>query len=163
MTLLEAFFRISKEHHELNLRLVGHGELFEQCKDFIKTHKLENRIILTGHIPHSKMDDIYNDSFVIIIPSIGFENCSMVILESMARGIPVIASDSGGNPELIENGKTGLIFQRGNIESLLDALVKISLKNLDLPSYSINARKHQQQYFQLARTVERYLEILSNG
>jgi glycosyltransferase involved in cell wall biosynthesis len=61
-----------------------------------------------------EQDSIYSQVDAVIVPSLSGEPCSLTILESMMRGKALIVSDRGGNPELIEDKKTGLIFKADN-------------------------------------------------
>jgi glycosyltransferase involved in cell wall biosynthesis len=64
----------------------------------------------------------YREATFLVVPSRWFEGCPLVILEAMAAGIPVIASNIGGLPELVEHGVTGLLFEPGNAEELAEAM-----------------------------------------
>ena len=69
-----------------------------------------------GKIPN--IEEAYAHTDVFVLPSIWPENQPVTITEAMAAHIPVIASDCGGIPELIENGKTGFLFAPGNAMDL---------------------------------------------
>ena len=69
-----------------------------------------------GKIPN--IEEAYAHTDVFVLPSIWPENQPVTITEAMSARIPVIASDCGGIPELIENGKTGLLFAPGNAMDL---------------------------------------------
>lgn len=58
-----------------------------------------------------------------VIPSRCYENCPMALLESLAAGVPVVGSDLGGIPELLVPGRTGEVFEAGNPEALLRAML----------------------------------------
>ena len=69
-----------------------------------------------------EQDSIYGQVDAVIVPSLSEEPCSLTILESMMRGKPLIVSDRGGNPELIENKKTGLVFKADDPAQLADCI-----------------------------------------
>jgi len=69
-----------------------------------------------------EQDSIYGQLDAVIVPSLSEEPCSLTILESMMRGKPLIVSDRGGNPELIEDKKTGLIFKADDPARLADCI-----------------------------------------
>jgi len=67
-------------------------------------------------------DSIYGQVDAVIVPSLSEEPCSLTILESMMRGKSLIVSDRGGNPELVEDKKTGLIFKADDPVQLADCI-----------------------------------------
>lgn len=119
------FGRISKEKgvetllkaHEgmvdsLPLKIVGTGPQEEGLRssypaaDFI------------GYKSGKELNDLLVNAGFVVVPSECYENCSMVVLEAMAMGKPVIGSKIGGIPEQIEDGKTGFLFEMGDMLEL---------------------------------------------
>jgi glycosyltransferase involved in cell wall biosynthesis len=64
------------------------------------------------------LNEIIRNAAFVVVPSECYENCSMVVLEAMAFGKPIIGSRIGGIPEQVEDGKTGLLFEMGNVQQL---------------------------------------------
>lgn len=85
--------------------------------------EVKKNILFTGYVDHSKIGEIYSISNCLIIPSQYEEAFGVVALEAMSLGVPVIASNSGGLPEVL--GNTGIIVKRGpKFESNLAAEIK---------------------------------------
>ena len=84
-------------------------------------------------------------SKAVIVPSIWYENCSMTIMESLVLGKPVVASITGGNPELINDGYNGFTFEAGNSKALNQALQKLLALNSN--ELEQNAYKFGQIFF----------------
>jgi glycosyltransferase involved in cell wall biosynthesis len=80
------------------------------------------RIILCGSIPHSRLGTWFNASDLSCLPSY-FEGTPNVVLESLACATPVVAADTGGIPEVIDDD-SGILFRRGSTASLVEALEK---------------------------------------
>ena len=99
-----------------------------------------------------------NAGFV-VVPSEWFENCSMVVLESMALGKPVIGSRIGGIPEQVEDGKSGLLFEMGNIHELAEKMKTLS----ENPKIRIDmgkaARKKLEAEYSLSNHCDELLDI----
>jgi glycosyltransferase involved in cell wall biosynthesis len=97
-----------------------------------------------------------------VFPSI-YEAFGIVLLEAMACGKPVVASNVGGIPFVVEEGKTGLLFESGNVEDLADKIVTI-LKDEELREKMGEAGRERAKEFTwdkiAERTVEVYKEIL---
>lgn len=96
----------------------------------------ENSVQL-GWISSSELEDIYGKVDALIVPS-RWEGFAMTPLEGMAHGIGVISSDSTSLPELVQDGLNGRLFKAGDVSSLRDILMSISLD--DLRYYGGNAR-----------------------
>jgi glycosyltransferase involved in cell wall biosynthesis len=96
---------------KLSINLIGNGELFTHY--YTEVHDKKSDIVkFWGRIEN--IEDAYAQTDVLILPSIWPENLPVSITEAMSAGIPVIASHVGGIPELVENGKTGFLFEPGD-------------------------------------------------
>jgi glycosyltransferase involved in cell wall biosynthesis len=88
-----------------------------------------------GQQPPSQMHALIAQASCVIVPSIWPENCPMIILEALRAGVPVVASDIGGIPELIEDGLTGMLVVPGD-SSALAAAVRRSCEDQCLRQYA---------------------------
>jgi glycosyltransferase involved in cell wall biosynthesis len=113
--LLEALQYLDKQQN-FRLNLVGSGELVEEFKKEIREKGLNNKVKFWGRIEY--IETAYAETDVFILPSVWPENQPVSITEAMSAGIPVIASDIGGIPELVEDGKTGYLFRPGDARDL---------------------------------------------
>ena len=109
--LLEAAARLP----EMNFVVAGEGEY----ADRLSGHK---NITVTGFLKGDSLKDCIRNARIVAVPSNWHENCSMAILEAKSFGVPVIASDTGGNPEIVRDGVDGLLFERGNAEQLAEKI-----------------------------------------
>ncbi len=148
-TLLEAAKRL-----KLQLKIIGDGPLREEIE---KTAE-ENTYPLGYLPPHSLKKEIKN-SMAVVIPSEWYENNPRSISEAFALGKPVIGSRIGGIPELIDNGKTGLLFEPGNVDDLA-AKISYLIKNKDQVRYMGElARKKAEQKYNSEKHYEKLMEI----
>ena len=83
---------------------------------------IPGNVLFMGHLDKNDIDKFYASVRILIFPSIWHEGFPGVLLEAMVRGIPVICSDIGGLPEIVENGVTGLLFEPGNAEELAEKI-----------------------------------------
>jgi glycosyltransferase involved in cell wall biosynthesis len=79
----------------------------------------------TGHLAMDEVKVALERASLIVVPSEGYENCPMSVLEAMAYGKPVIGSRIGGIPELVVDGETGLLFDAGNADELASAITRL--------------------------------------
>lgn len=117
----------------LQLNLVGFGELENEFQQLIERKRWTQGVRVWGRVDNAKMESVYAETDVLILPSIWPENYPVSITEAMACRIPVIASDLGGTAELVEHGKTGLLFRAGDAVALAKAMTTI-LENPSLIS-----------------------------
>ncbi|MBU4450757.1 MAG: GT4 family glycosyltransferase PelF [Actinobacteria bacterium] len=119
-----------------------------ELKNLVNELKLDDNIEFLGY--RNNIPEILNELDLLVVPSLSFEACPMVILEAYACGVPVVGSDLGGTPELIEEGKTGFIF-KANDE--LDLAKKI-LFILNDPKLHVKMRKRCREIAKKKYNIE---------
>ncbi|OVE74982.1 hypothetical protein BVX97_05970 [bacterium E08(2017)] len=119
-TLLEAM----KHAPEIDLKVMGTGPLEDEMKSYIKHHAINN-VEMLGFKTGQEKYDIIRDSAFTIIPSIWNEVFGLIALESFSCGKPVIASDIGSLPYVVQDNKTGILVEPGNAASLTKAIVSL--------------------------------------
>lgn len=119
-TLITAFKEINNDN--IKLHIIGKGNDEEEFKELAKD---DDRIIFHGFVDNKDILKYYELTNILVIPSICYDNSPLVIYESFSTGTPVIGSNIGGIPELIEDGYNGLLFEPNNADSLKEKLVKI--------------------------------------
>jgi glycosyltransferase involved in cell wall biosynthesis len=124
-TLLESFKRSSVKSH---LKIVGTGQVEENLKQLIKT---DSRIEFLGYKSGNELQNLITNCSFIIVPSEWYENNPMTIVEAYSLGKPAIGSNIGGIPELIENGKTGFLFEMKNVSQLMSVVESAELLSED--------------------------------
>lgn len=118
-TLLEAFKQLNQKSSVLNLKLIGPGS---QLKNVREVSKDDSRIQVLGGLPNNEVMKHLEESDIFVMPTLTYENQPTVILEAFSRGVPVIASNLGGIPELITEGSTGWLFEAGDSQQLFNKL-----------------------------------------
>jgi glycosyltransferase involved in cell wall biosynthesis len=117
--LLRAFASIAPGPR---LRLIGGGPLLDTCKNLAKELGVQDRVDFLGNRQDIPSLLAASDVFVLATK---FEMFSLSILEAMRAGLPVIASDVGGNREAIVDGETGYLVPGGSAAALADALRQV--------------------------------------
>ena len=102
--------------------ILGEGPLKENLKSKIKNLKLENRVLLMGHIEPHKVPNYLAISDIFVRPSLS-EGLGSSFLEAMAAGVPVIATRVGGIPDFLKNGETGLFCEVRNPQSIAEKVM----------------------------------------
>ena len=120
--LLDAFARVAAERPHVRLLLVGGGPLHDMLAARIHELKLDDRALLLGERPD--VATLMKAADLLVAPSLR-EGMSNVILEAMALGLPVLATRVGGTPEVIEDGRHGLLVDPIDTQALADAMLQL--------------------------------------
>jgi len=124
--LIEAFALVKKKfsNKPLKLLIAGKGTQRNFLEDMVKKLGLENDTIFAGYIDHNNVQDYHNMLDIYVAMSLE-ESFGVAVLEASACGKPVIVSNVGGLPEVVEDRKTGFIVEKGNSKALADSLSKL--------------------------------------
>ena len=133
------------------LQIVGEGPEKNNLMALTKEFQLEDRVEFLGFKSGTELTDILQKSKAIIFPSVWYENMPYSIVEPLAMGKIIIASNIGGIPDLITDGETGLLFEAGNANDLAQKIK--SLEERDSEQMKIKARKKAAQF-----SSEKYYE-----
>jgi glycosyltransferase involved in cell wall biosynthesis len=109
------------------LDIAGTGPEEDNLKELCQQLNLNERVVFHGQVLGQALEDLRSKAKAVILPSVWAENMSLVLLESLANGKIVIASNTGGTPELIEEGKTGFLFTAGDIKMLTEKINKLAI------------------------------------
>ncbi|MCP4127581.1 MAG: glycosyltransferase, partial [Gammaproteobacteria bacterium] len=140
----------------LRLIIVGDGPLRETLEQQIRTLDIQDNVWMAGD-----RDDVpallrLLDLFV--LPSLG-EGISNTLLEAMATGVPVVATDVGGNPELVEEGHNGRLVPVNDPQALAGVMEQLVRQPDQLTTMGDNGLERVRSQFDWDVTVERYLSI----
>jgi glycosyltransferase involved in cell wall biosynthesis len=125
--------------HRIRINLVGAGDLVDSYKKQVEQIGWDNSVKFWGKIDNSRIEEVYRETDVLLLASVTPENQPVSIVEAMAAGTPVIASRIGGIPELVEDGKTGYLFEAGNAKDLADKMLEFVLHPERLKTFGENA------------------------
>ncbi|MDW8245215.1 MAG: glycosyltransferase [Sandaracinaceae bacterium] len=121
LLLVEAIGILHKEGVEVELVLVGEGEMRKKLEEAIKRWGLEGRVHLLGALPGSGVRQAIIGSRAFVLSSFA-EGLPVVLMEAMALGRPVIATFVGGIPELVAPGRSGWLVPAGSASALASAM-----------------------------------------
>ena len=158
--LIRAFKILSQEFNHVKLLLIGEGPDMLEIKSLIEKLDLTNKIKLLGN--RNDIRDILTVMDIFVLPSIS-EGISLSILEAMASHVPVVTTNVGGNPEIIENGKNGILVGPDNADELANAIRTLIVNPDKRKELGNSGRKIVEEKFALDRMVEDYesLYVLS--
>ena len=150
-TLIRAFSLFTKEIPESKLLLIGEGSLRTALTNLVESLKIEKNVLFLGY--RADTPELLNVLDVFVLPSIS-EGTSCTLLEAMSTALSIIATNVGGNPEIIQNGKTGTLIPVRSPEALYSGL-KEFYKKPERPCEG--ARRHIAKYFSIEKMVDLYI------
>ncbi len=154
--LLNAFTILrTKLHISLPLKIAGEGPIRKNLENIVQTEGIAG-IEFLGNRTFSECMQLLATAKFIIMPAVCYENFPMVIRESFSCGKPVIASDLGAMAAIVEDGKTGLLFEPGNPADLA-AKIKWMLENEDA---CIQMGRNARTEFEAKYTAEKNFDML---
>ncbi|MFY9637629.1 MAG: glycosyltransferase family 4 protein, partial [Methanobacterium sp.] len=155
-----------KEFPKVKLIFAGRGEMFDELSNQALKLDLVNDVIFTGFVEEDKKPLYFKAADIFCLPSTTMaESFGIVNLEAMASGIPIVASNLGGIPDIVKHGVNGLLAEPGNDQNLADALSYL-LKNEKLRNkMGITGKEFVKEYSWQKITKETdllYKSILEN-
>lgn len=146
--LLRALPMVLAQRPEVRVLLVGGGRQEAELKALASQLAISEHVVFTGRVPHETVQRYYDLIDVLVYPRLSMRLTELVTplkpLEAMAQGRLLVASDVGGHRELIRPGETGVLFEAGNQEALVKAV-------LDL-------LQHPERWETLKSTARRFVE-----
>jgi glycosyltransferase involved in cell wall biosynthesis len=125
---LRAFSTFLKQHPHATLTIAGEGPLLSELQKFARELSIADRVSFTGFLSQEQLREIYYRSHIFLHPSQtgrdgNQEGVPNSMLEAMATGLPVFATEHGGIPEAIKNGVSGVLVPERDDEALSRALL----------------------------------------
>ncbi|BAZ16521.1 glycosyl transferase, group 1 family protein [Calothrix sp. NIES-4071] len=122
--LLEAIKQLRDEGWDLQLTLVGDGEMRSQLETIIQDYGLHNCVKITGWATGTEVQHYIEDARALILPSFA-EGLPVVLMEALALRRPVISTYVAGIPELVQSDVNGWLVPAGSVEALVAAIKKV--------------------------------------
>jgi len=154
LTLLESM----RKYGSGRLVIVGDGPLAHTLQRTVVEQELSN-VQLIGHKSGAELRDLIRGARATVLPSQWYENCPISVIESYASGTPVLGANIGGIPEMIEDGRTGLLFEPFSPEDLLAKIEHIYGDDALVEEMGRNARLKAEHEFDSALHLDRLLDI----
>lgn len=162
--LLHAFKIVLMRIPDAKLIITGGGAEEESLRELGHSLGIQDQVIFNGSISYATIHRFIASLDFLVVPS-RIDNLPTVILEAFSVATPVIASDAGGIPDIIQPGFNGLLFESGNAEDLAEKLLLLFNDKTLCAQISVNARstfdvrysihKHRERFEALVEQVRR--------
>ena len=160
LNFVKAIPLICSQTNEVEFFLGGGGPLLHQVEGELGDLISQGRVKILDWIPHNELPNYLNQIKLLVLPS-DIEGLPSIVLEAMACGTPVIATPVGAIPDIITDGKTGLIMENNSPECITRNVIR-ALNHPKLEKFARNARVLVEREFTYQAAVERYRDILAS-
>jgi glycosyltransferase involved in cell wall biosynthesis len=151
--LLEAFHGLRARHPGARLYILGEGPERGALEALIARHGLGDIVTLTGH--RADVRELL-PGFDLYVNSSTYEGVSLTILEAMAAGLPVVATAVGGNPEVVEDGHTGVLVPPRDPRALGEVLAALLADGGRRAALGAAGRRRAEERFAFERMMTMY-------
>ena len=158
--LIEAFARLAADHHDVELTLVGDGPDLELLERRANALGIAGQVTFAGRRGEKDALDEIARSNVLVLPSF-MEGLPIVLMEAMAIGTPVIATRVAGIPELVEDGKNGVLFRPSDWDALADCMGRLAEDPALRTKLAREGRKAVEREFDIDRSATAMRDLFS--
>ncbi|MEW6415618.1 MAG: TIGR04063 family PEP-CTERM/XrtA system glycosyltransferase [Pseudomonadota bacterium] len=161
--LIAALPAILKQMPDVKVLLVGGGPQDAALKQQVMRLDLKDRVIFTGRVPHAEVNRYYDLVDVLVYARHRMRLTDLVTplkpLEAMAQGRLMVASDVGGHKELIDDGRTGVLFRAGDVDDLAVKVADLLDREADWDAMKQAGRRFVETERNWAASVARYQRV----
>ena len=155
--LLEAWRSV-----KLPLKIIGDGPLREEMERTTHNQSIKN-VEFLGHCSSEKCQEYMQTAKLLLVPSQCYENFPRVIAEAFSCGVPVVASRLGSLAEIVEDGKTGILFEPQDIASFIQKIDWAMTHEKELNAMGANARRIFEERYTAEQNYQQLMKIYQNA
>ncbi len=152
-TLINAIAVLRKRGKEARLILIGNGPMRDSLETLTTSLQLQESVRFLGY--RDDLTDFFRTIDVYVNSAVA-EGFGIAVVEAMLEGVPVVLANAGAHPEIVENGRTGLLFAKGNAESMASCILQL-MENRDRGAQiGAAGREHATHAFAPRRYAQAY-------
>lgn len=155
-SLIRSFSEVLKHIPGAKLLLIGDGPLRSKLEEIALSIVAKSSIVFAGQ--RDDVDKVLKIMHIFVLPSLS-EGMSNVILEAMAAGLPVIASNVGDNNKLVKNNDTGKILDSLDIQDISNAIIDLLSNKEKAKKMGARGKEYVVQHYSLDKMVKEYEEM----
>jgi len=156
--LVDAFLFVRQEHPDLHLIIIGTGEDASTLVEKAVEADVRDKVHFVGARPHDEIPGWLSAADVLVLPS-WHEGLPNVVVEAMACERPVVATRVGGIPEAVEDGESGILVDKGNVEALVKAIALLLKDEGRRQSMGVIGRQIVENKFTWERNAIRMTKV----
>jgi len=159
--LIECAKHVCETHPYTRFLICGNGPFFPRLQEKVLKMGLQERILFLGHVTREKLVHLYQNATIHVVPS-HYEGLPTVLLEAMSCGIPVVATNVGGNGEVISSGVNGLLVPPKSPEIMAKAISRLLDDRALRERIGRAARKTIEEHYTWDKIVENVMKCYEN-
>lgn len=155
--LIEAVAQLVPKYPNVKLQIAGEGDKLEELEKETRDRDLRDKVEFLGRVAHADLVKIYQGADVFVLPSLN-EGMSNTMLEALSSGLPLVATDTGGTKELLNDGENGFIVKMKDADDIADKIEKLIL-NPDLKKKMGEASRQKAEGMSWEKVAKQYYEL----
>jgi glycosyltransferase involved in cell wall biosynthesis len=160
--LLRAFAKVARSYRDVELHIYGKGPQLPHLRSLALKLGISDKVVFHGFVPRRKLIEKYSEHDIYVHPSLS-ESFGVAVLEAMAAGLPVVASNIPNLNEIIVHGKTGFLFKPKDVEDLAEH-ISILIENDKLRRIiGLKAREHVLKHYDWKVIALKWLEVYKHA
>jgi glycosyltransferase involved in cell wall biosynthesis len=158
--LLQALFIVKSRGESFQCAIYGDGPLAQQLREWIDEHGMTEEVKLNGDRTQQELINVYQNATLFILTPVQTEDGDRdgipnVLVEAMAVGLPVITTAVSGIPELVENNRTGLLYQSHDVEGISSGIIELLRNAEKRKQFGSEASKKVMEQFDITQAAKR--------
>jgi len=143
------------------LNIVGDGPYLEELKALSRQLKMSQKVLFYGKLPFEKAIEMYACNDVFVLPTRRVEGLPMTLIEACFAGLPIIATDMGGNKDAVVDGFNGFLLTKLNIDVLRQKILDLAENKALAEKMGSNGKIKAEKEFELDNMISAYERICS--
>ena len=159
--LIESLQTLKLSQENFLAIILGEGKELQNLKAMVNEYNMRKYVRFNGHVTRASLADFYTAADVFVLPSFS-EGHAVALLEAMASGVPLVASDIEANRVSIEDGVNGFLFEAGNVKKLAEKLSMVLTDTKLQQVMSANSAKMYIEKFSSRTQIEEHVKIYNS-
>jgi len=160
-----AFKKVLERYPDAKLILAGDGKLFEECRNLVRKKRMESSVLLPGEFKPEQLKEWFSDAIAFVQHSVtapdgDMEGTPVVVCEASLAGLPVISTFHAGIPDVIIDGKTGLLVQENDIDAMAEKMIWVIDNPEKAKAMGAAGKKNISENFNEKKHIEKLNEIV---
>ena len=124
--LIKAVKKLNDKNHKIILQIIGEGNEQRKLENLVAELDLKNEVEFIGVVKRNKISEYFSSARIFVSTSLN-EGMSNAMLEALASGLPIVATDTGGTAEMVKDGLNGFVIKMKDVQDTADKIEKIIL------------------------------------